>query len=383
MTPNLSIVLNLSRWVAAWLVLLSHARHLVLVDLGGVQQATLLDKGLYFFTGLGHESVVIFFVISGFLVGGTTLHRWQQHGPNLRSYAIARFSRIYTVLIPALLAGLVLDMVGLRWFNASALYTDSIRYHTISLGSNTSAALDAHTFLGNVLMLQGIWTESFGSNNPLWSLAYEWWYYCIFALFAAAWTGTGRWRALAAVAGAAILVGLPMPFLLWGTIWLLGLITYGWTMSRLWRPHPLLGALLLAIAVVWSRTSHNVNNLDHPESLLTGFTRDLLLGMAYAVALTSVTRMKSTVAFSRFHARMADVSYSTYLCHFPAMLLIVAVVYQELGTPFQLQPDMRGIAYLGCLVGVLLVYCAAFAWLTERHTAAVQRRIKTALTRTP
>jgi peptidoglycan/LPS O-acetylase OafA/YrhL len=363
-------------------VLFGHVRHIVLVDLAGVHQASLVDKGLYFFTGLGHEAVVVFFVISGFLVGGTTLERWSRQGPDLKRYAVARFSRIYTVLVPALAVGLLLDVAGLRWFNASALYTNSAQYHTISLNSDISAGLDARTLLGNLFMLQGISTGIFGSNNPLWSLAYEWWYYTLFALLAAAWTGTdlGRWRPVSAVAGLLLAAWLPGHVTLWGGIWLLGLLTHRWIASGAWRPHPVIGLAMLALAIVWSRLSHNVENVDHPESLFTGFARDLVLGLAFSVALASITRLQGTLGCSRFHARMADFSYTTYLCHFPAMLLLIAVAFQCVGLPFQQQPDARGLACLVGLSALLLAYCRAFAWLTERHTAAVQRWLQATLT---
>ncbi|WP_310462712.1 acyltransferase [Sphaerotilus sp.] len=385
MNRNLSTFLNLSRWLAAWLVLVGHVRHIVLVDLASVHQATLADKGLYFFTGLGHEAVVVFFVISGFLVGGTTLERWQQQGPDLKRYAIARFSRIYTVLVPALLVGLLMDVAGLRWFNASELYTNAVQYHTISLNSDISAGLDARTLLGNLCMLQGISTGIFGSNNPLWSLAYEWWYYGIFALLAAAWTGTGlgRWRLVSAMAGLLLAAWLPGHVTLWGGIWLLGLLTHRWIASGAWRPHPVVGLAVLALAIVWFRLNHNVENGDHPESLFTGFARDLVLGLAFSTSLASITRLQGTLGFSHFHARMADFSYTTYLCHFPAMLLLIAIAYQWAGLPFQLQPDLRGMAYLGGLSALLLAYCQAFAWLTERHTAAVQRWLQSTLAGPP
>ena len=85
LTSNLSLFLNMSRWVGAFLVLIFHVRHIILVDFKEVEHRTLFDRGLYFVTGLGHEAVVIFFVISGFLVGGLTLDRWRTRGPDLRA----------------------------------------------------------------------------------------------------------------------------------------------------------------------------------------------------------------------------------------------------------------------------------------------------------
>ncbi|MES2091144.1 MAG: acyltransferase family protein [Pseudomonadota bacterium] len=191
MNINLRSFIDASRWLAAFFVVVGHVRHLILIDFKEVEDKALLYKAVYFLTGLGHEAVVVFFVISGFLVGGLTWERWRAHGVKLQPYFSARASRIYTVLVPALLVGLLLDLVGLHWFNKSELYTNSLQYHTISLNSTISAAMDLPTFFGNLFMMQGILTGNLGSNAPLWSLANEWWYYCIFALVGAALTGGG------------------------------------------------------------------------------------------------------------------------------------------------------------------------------------------------
>ena len=68
--------LDFIRWSAAMLVVVAHARHLLFVDyyLLVYKDPTFLhsisNKLFYFITGLGHEAVVLFFVLSGYLVGG-------------------------------------------------------------------------------------------------------------------------------------------------------------------------------------------------------------------------------------------------------------------------------------------------------------------------
>ena len=108
MNNNFSALLNACRWGAALLVVLGHARHLILIDYNHVEYKNIFIKGLYFITGLGHEAVVVFFVISGFLVGGLTLRKWSTQ-ISYKDYFAARFSRIYSVLVPALIVGAGLD----------------------------------------------------------------------------------------------------------------------------------------------------------------------------------------------------------------------------------------------------------------------------------
>src|SRR5436190_16032937 len=66
-SPFQSDLLDLSRWVAAFLVVVEHARSLMFPPSGADSQLGLLGKAFYFMTGFGHASVMVFFVMSGFL----------------------------------------------------------------------------------------------------------------------------------------------------------------------------------------------------------------------------------------------------------------------------------------------------------------------------
>jgi peptidoglycan/LPS O-acetylase OafA/YrhL len=373
MNPGISYFLNLSRWVAAFAVVFYHLRHLSLVDFNEVSRQNLFTKALYFAAGLGHEAVMVFFVISGFLVGGLTWQKWQRQGPTLRSYFVDRAARIYTVLLPALVGGLVLDWIGLHFVNQSELYTNSAQYHTNSLGTRICASMDVQTFLGNVLMLQGILTEHLGSNGPLWSLAYEWWYYCVFGLSAAALTGSGKARWACALVAAALVTLLPGKLLAWGGIWLLGILAHRWVTSKAWRPHPFIGIALFLAALAASRLSRNAPSSAPGASIVADFLRDFGLGLAYAVALVSTSRLRGVaLSFQRLNTLLADFSYSTYLCHFPVMVFIAAAGLQFFHKPFLNQPDAQGLGHL--LGSTLLTYlcCFAFYWFTEKRTASVK-----------
>ncbi|RZL00361.1 MAG: acyltransferase [Rubrivivax sp.] len=371
MGPNIASFLNLSRWFAAFLVVIYHVRHLVLADFKDVTHPTVLTKALYFATGLGHEAVVVFFVISGFLVGGITLERWRARGPDLRAYASARVSRIYTVYLPALLVGCVLDVIGLHWFNSTELYTNSAQYQTLSLSTRVDAALDLPTFFGNLFMLQGVLTPHFGSNGPLWSLANEWWYYCLFGLLAAALTGQGKQRIACTAAAVAIGLLLPPKLMLWGLIWCLGIAAHAWVRSNWWRPHPALGMGLLVLVLVSSRFSRN----EGQASMFADFGRDLVLGVSYVVALVSSTRLQSALPWARLQEHLAEFSYTAYLSHFPGMLFLVAMGAEVWGLKFLVQPDWRGLVYLVAACAILYAYAYVFFLLTEKHTPWVRQKL--------
>jgi peptidoglycan/LPS O-acetylase OafA/YrhL len=363
--PGLSSFLNLSRWLAAVLVLAEHARNLALVDLPSVSHPDLAIRVLYLLTGLGHQAVVVFFVISGYLVGGVTLERWRHDGPALRAYAAARVSRIYIVLLPALLIGLLLDWSGSHWLAGSRLYAGGqSALHIESLTDLRAGDLGPGAFLGNLLCLQGIVVPTYGSNGPLWSLAYEWWYYWLFALGAGALLMPRR-RAALAVAAALVAAALPGRILLWGAIWLLGVALHAWTRSSRWKPHWTLAALGFGAAMAGSR-------LFHPQALGAQFGVDLGVGLGYALLLAAASRRQRPLALQAWHRRAADTSYSIYLAHFPALLFASALASQILGLPPRAQPTPAGLATCAGLVGVVLVWCVLVAALTERHTRSLR-----------
>jgi peptidoglycan/LPS O-acetylase OafA/YrhL len=65
--------LDLLRGSAAFLVLSGHLRSYIFQSYGELAQESLPVKAFYFGTGLGHQAVIIFFALSGFLVGGKAL----------------------------------------------------------------------------------------------------------------------------------------------------------------------------------------------------------------------------------------------------------------------------------------------------------------------
>src|SRR5207237_72399 len=112
--------------------------------------------------------------------------------------------------------------------------------------------------------------------------------------------------------------------------------------------HPGLAVAIMLAALVGSRLAHHLGDLGATESVFGEFVRDLCLGFGYTVALAGSCAMR--LPFARLHERLADFSYTTYLCHFPLMLFSVAVGVQVFGVDFHIQPQERGLLYFWTLV---------------------------------
>ena len=324
MNGSFSSLLNFFRWIAALLVIASHCRHLILVDFKNVEHSNYLIKAIYFITGFGDEAVIIFFVISGFLVGGLTIRKWSTN-VSYKDYFAARFSRIYSTLLPALIVGAGLDWIGLSFFNKSKIYTDSSLYHTSSMDVVISNQLSPDIFLGNILNLEGIIVPIFGSNSPLWSLAFEWWYYTMFAAFLGSIFDSNKFNKIICLLIIIILaILLPTKLILWMVIWLFGVGVYLYGESSLPKPHYLIAIILFITTLISSRLSHNTENVL-PVSMLDDFLRDFGFGMAFSFLLLGCYNRTFILPYEKSHKSLADFSYSVYLFHFPIFILLMAL----------------------------------------------------------
>src|SRR5437899_8248525 len=177
LSASASAHLDVIRAAAAWAVVWGHLRTLFFVDFQHLHSPGWLLGTLYFFTGFGHQAVMVFFVLSGFLISATVIKSHISGTWSWREYAINRSTRLYVVLIPGLLLGLFWDLAGSALSASTGVYT-----HPLSdLGPSVPLSnLNVGNFFGNLLFLQTIICPPFGSNTPLWSLANEFWYYALF-----------------------------------------------------------------------------------------------------------------------------------------------------------------------------------------------------------
>src|SRR6185295_18373875 len=165
---NLSILLDFFRWFSALVVVVTHSRAIFFVPWGEVTNKDLISTAFYFVSGWGDYGVLMFFALSGFLIGGGAYERIKVGNFSFADYFINRFTRIYIVLLPALLFVWALDVAGLKWLNGSGIYTQG--YPIGAMPLDTRDAIGPTNFVFNLLMLQNIVVPPFGTAQQLWSL---------------------------------------------------------------------------------------------------------------------------------------------------------------------------------------------------------------------
>src|ERR1700730_1719957 len=102
LTPAASAHLDLIRASAAWAVLWGHVRALFFIDFQHLPYYSWWLGGIYFITGFGHQAVMVFFVLSGFLISASIMRKHSSGRWSTGEYALDRATRLYAVLIPGL-----------------------------------------------------------------------------------------------------------------------------------------------------------------------------------------------------------------------------------------------------------------------------------------
>lgn len=155
MNMQLSFYLDLLRFVSAVLVFFSHVSPFI----GGY---------LWQVGGLGHESVVVFFVLSGFVIAYVCYERKE----SCFDYVVNRVSRIYSVAIPAIV------ITFLTYF-----FLD-IFHPNILADMNQPFYSFFRTFMTAVTFTNQSWfSTTIYVNLPYWSMGYEVLYYIFFGCF--------------------------------------------------------------------------------------------------------------------------------------------------------------------------------------------------------
>jgi peptidoglycan/LPS O-acetylase OafA/YrhL len=369
-----SVHLDALRGFAAFSVLLNHLRDALFVDYEAIARHNPLTSAAYLASGLGRQSVIVFFVLSGYLVGGSVLRSVGSGSWSWRAYLLARLSRLYVVLLPALLLGGALDWLGMHMAGTEAVYSGNSGMHALVI--NVHSVLTWPILAANGLFLQTIQlpglgpnpVPTFGSNGALWSLSYEFWYYLAFPLlvFLLARSQSSKMRVLSCLGLLAWgwFVGLNI-FLL-GLTWLMGaLITFlpAFPARRRWTR---------GLAIVLSLVLFGAGLVE--SKLLGSLPSDLVLGLA-VTAMIWVTLHCATAPVPAFYVHMArraaHSSYTLYLVHLPMLIFLKATL--DLPRAY---PGWHAYLVGAGVLAAIVLYAQLVYEAFEKNTDRVRRWIR-------
>jgi peptidoglycan/LPS O-acetylase OafA/YrhL len=369
-----SVHLDALRGFAAFAVLLNHMRDALFVDYGALARHNLLTAAAYLVASLGNQAVIVFFVLSGYLVGGSVLRSVRKGSWSWRAYLLARMSRLYVVLLPALLLGGALDWLGMRTAGTEAVYSGNSGMHALTI--NVHSTLTWPILAANGLFLQTIKlpglghhpVPTFGSNGALWSLSYEFWYYLAFPVLVLLLGRSRSWqmRAISCLSLSAWGWFVGSSIALLGLTWLMGaLITFlpAFPARRPWTRRL---AIVLALAVFGAGLVLS--------KLLGTLSADLVLGLA-VTAMIWVTLKCATAPLPAFYVRAArraaHSSYTLYLVHLPLLIFLKATLHLP-----RAYPGWHVYLVAAGVLAAILLYAQLVYEAFEKNTDRVRRWIR-------
>lgn len=355
MNKGFSVYLDLVRFVAACLVYIYHSNQRLLVE-------EILPA-----SNFGHSSVIVFFVLSGFVIAyvtDTKENTWT-------SYWASRLSRVYSVAVPAILLTLLLDSIGRTLL--PALYA-GYPYDQFVIRS-----------LGSFLFANEVWFISITSfsNVPYWSICYEIWYYAAFGIlmFMPRRTAIALLLLLAAALGPKIILLAP--------IWCMGVLLYYWQAPRRLSTEASWWLFSGTVAAIVLFHYHGVSpamtewlkaqmgpDLHREFTFSKFFPADYILGILVAANFAAMRNLAAQIEpFTQIIERpvktLASYTFTLYLLHQPLFLFWAAV----------LRGDPSGHSYWLATTVLMAASVGIIGYFTENKRHGLRKAIARALCR--
>ncbi len=339
MNKQLSLYLDAFRFLAALLVFLSHLPAFI--------AGYLWQRG-----GFGHEAVVFFFVLSGFVIAYVCMEKRE----SAFDYVVNRSVRIYSVALPAILLTILIYLF-IQSYNPASI--EDLQHTFSSIPQTLFSAL---TFTNQSWLPTRILI-----NMPYWSMGYEVLYYLFFGVvfYFTGWRRLLFLLPILALMGFSILIYLP--------VWLAGVWCFRMKdRFNLNLPVAVAGYCLSVLFIVvgstdsWQKSINITADLSDQwmqQGLLLDtakhFFTDYLLTIGIVMHILCANVICKSVEFSistRVQHWIREISshtFSLYLLHMPLLYLVSAIFPAEK----YLLPAM-----LAAVIGVPLLI-----WLISRQ----------------
>jgi peptidoglycan/LPS O-acetylase OafA/YrhL len=342
MTFGFSTFLDATRFLAAVVVLLSH-----------FGAAEITHSLFYVFDFISHTAVLTFFVLSGYVIAYVTERKERE----LFAYALSRFCRIYSVVVPAIVLTTILDLWGR---SISPPFYSAYTYF------ETSAGLIQ--ILTSLFFVAQNWTLDLSpfSDGSFWSLNYEVWYYVGFAVLI--WTRT-PWVRYLLIILCALFVGPKIVLL--SPVWFMGVAVRRWERRfDISRRSSLIVFSLSSLAILaWDCLERGKPWFPRIEAVdwqVAGMTitiplRDYATGLLISIAFLAAARLlRDWKPTPRVHGPVkwcADMTFSVYLYHRPLLVFLAAAL------PGSIEDNRKR----GAVLIITVIATVILSYVTERQ----------------
>lgn len=308
-----SFFFDFLRWSAAIIVVIGHSDMYGNMFYGN--NRTGIIKAYTYLSSHAHSAVIVFFVLSGYLIAYSSCHKKERKDYTFKEYFLDRWSRIYSVLLIAIIFTLLIDYAG-SFFSRDYLNPEYVPQDHWGL-----------RLFVNVFSLQGIqgYRVQLGTNPALWSIGYEFVYYILFGLISFRHQlFKNKWFFGFVVFLIPFLIGIKM--ISYFLLWLVGVLSFRLSnrinikLSGFGLTLLLLGFLLLNHLVSYK----NIFNLIQ-------YWNDFMLALYLGALLIFEFTWPSNIVSIKLNSYMAEFSYSLYSFHLPIVFFYYSVMVKSYG----------------------------------------------------
>ncbi|MGV2989290.1 acyltransferase family protein [Vibrio sp. E150_011] len=357
------IALDLVRGIAALLVLIGHLRSLLFINWDG--SLSVFPLLFYSITSLGHQGVLVFFVLSGFLISRSVIYKMNDDGWYWSIYLKDRLTRLLVVIVPAVFLGVAFDIIGIYLFPESKVYLGEIGSSVI-----TYVVLDSINFVNVISNLFFIPTNIIpvaGSNGSLWSISYEFWSYILFPLI------------LITIKSNLLVYKTLCIFFIFSIMYILG--EKGNYYFSIW----MIGAVVGFISVNFSNRYVKIKNLSlimfflfissvgfSTLDILENNVEDFFIAISFGLFIlfhNDEYACRSPKVRVMAH-RLSAVSFSMYAIHLPVLLLLIS--FFKIDERLDLNIFSFCLFLITVMITLCFCFCFCFWFCFERNTSRVR-----------
>lgn len=314
------------RGAAALVVVIAHANQIFLLRFFGLDHAIAKISGQ-----MAAQAVLIFFIVSGYLISLSILKNVQRNGGcfDLAEYFASRVARIYPPLIFSIAVCLViyllmrlLELPGGDVEGAPPLGLQGDLYT-----ARAAFMIDASDWLGLLLMKNGFLQV----NGPLWSLYIEWRIYLAAACLAMAVSCTRPIHRVLWITGFLYVLvqikGVDSNSIFYTCAWALGgCIAFLHARAPAFLPLRRTTVFAIPLALLAVHIYIDPSLIVESRKLSTTAERSFqfVFGVFWATLLFPIIPV-ATTAVRRTFIWFGGFSYTMYVIHFPVMLFVLSL----------------------------------------------------------
>lgn len=342
--------LDLLRFISAFIVVVAHCRvnFFAIFSQLNTEYQTFSTKIFYLLTSFSDDAVFVFFLLSGFLVGGGILNSiFHREQIDWRKFAISRFVRI---LIP-LFASLLLCVLVYYLEGKTPSYVNII---------------------GNALSLQGVFVPNEG--GVLWTMPYIVWSY-VFLLSLILIDSKIRKNKIIGLGVFCITISLFLLFPHPKCFLCVALGALSFFIRRIKFPKWVLILSLFVVVVTALTAKFAKPSMSRDVSMFSFVNLDVLNfieAFFIAILLSHITKINPkrniSIKLDKIGSKLSVFSYSLYLSHYPLIKIML-----WLGFPRSTVVDLSSVSFLILVILLCVGLGYVFYLLFEKPTGIFRK----------